>query len=57
MYKSLGSVSPIPGWEKTFYFVGGDAFNQKFRPKQRESDATKSLKNSGNLALNGWFTN
>ena len=48
--------SPLPGWDKTFYFVGADAFSQKFRPKQRDSDATKSLKNSGNLAFNGRST-
>ena len=45
------------GWDKTFYFVGTEAFGQKFRPKQRESDATKNLKNSGNSTLNGWFPN
>ena len=43
--------------DKTFYFVGTEAFGQKFRPKQRESDATKNLKNSGNSTLNGWFPN
>ena len=43
-----------PGWDKTFYFVGADAFRQKFRPKQRESDATKNFENSGNLTLNKW---
>ena len=32
--------------------MGADAFRQKFRPKQRESDATKNLKNSGNSTLN-----
>ena len=49
-------VGSSAGWDKTFYFVGADAFSQKFRPKQRDSDATKSLKNSGNLALNGQST-
>ena len=51
------TVGMFPGWDKTFNFVGADAFSQKFRPKQRDSDATKSLKNSGNLALNGRSTN
>ena len=40
------------GWDKIFYFVGADAFRQKFRPKQRESDATKNLENSSNSTLN-----
>ena len=49
--KSDRTVSET-GRDKTFYFVGADAFRQKFRPKQRESDATKNLKNSGNSTLN-----
>ena len=32
------------GWDKIFYFVGADTFSQKFRPKQRESDATTRQK-------------
>ena len=41
-----------PGLDKTFYFVGTNTFSQKFRPKQRESDATKGTQNSGNLDIN-----
>ena len=37
------------GWDKIFYFVGANTFGQKFRPKQRESDATEDVQNSGNL--------
>ena len=40
------------GWDKIFYFVGTNTFSQKFRPKQRESDATKGVQNSGNLGIN-----
>ena len=32
------------GWDKIFHFVGANTFSQKFRPKQRESDATKDSK-------------
>ena len=41
-----------PCWDKIFYFVGANTFNQKFCPKQRESDATKGVQNSGNLGIN-----
>ena len=41
------------GWDKTFYFVGANAFRQKFCPKQQESDVTKILKDTGNLTLKG----
>ena len=36
--------TPGPGWDKIFHFVGANTFSQKFRPKQRESDATKDSK-------------
>ena len=41
-----------PGWDKIFYFVGSNTFSQKFRLKQRESDATKGVQNSGKLGFN-----
>ena len=40
-----------PGWDKIFYFVGANTFSQKFHPKQRESDATEGVQNSGNLGI------
>ena len=39
------------GWDKIFYFVGANTFNKKFRLKQRESDATKDVQDSGNLGI------
>ena len=39
------------GWDKIFYFVGADAFSQKFCPKQREIDATEDVQISGNLGI------
>ena len=39
------------GWDKIFYFVGANTFNKKFRLKQRESDATKDVQNSGDLGI------
>ena len=44
----------IAGWDKIFYFVGANTFNQKFRPKQREPDATKDVQNSGNLGISSY---
>ena len=41
----------LPGWDKIFCFVGANTFSQKFRPKQRESDATEGVQNSGNLGI------
>ena len=43
-----------PGWDKISYFVGANTFSQKFRPKQRESDATKDVQNSGNLGISSY---
>ena len=43
-----------PGWDKIFYFVEANTFSQKFRPKQRESDATKDVQNSGNLGISSY---
>ena len=40
-----------PGWDKIFYFVGANTFSQKFRPKQRESDTTEGVQNTGNLGI------
>ena len=41
----------LAGWDKIFYFVGTNTFSQKFRPKQRESDTTEGVQNSGNLGI------
>ena len=37
-------VVGLSGWDKIFYFVGTNTFSRKFRPKQRESDATGAFK-------------
>ena len=39
------------GWDKIFYFVGANTFSQKFRPEQRESDATEYVQNNGNFGI------
>ena len=40
-----------PGWDKKIYFVGANTFSQKFLLKQRESDATEDVQNSGNSGI------
>ena len=44
LVKSSTHPPTQPGWDKIFHFVGANTFSQKFRPKQRESDATKDSK-------------
>ena len=51
MYEQVGAMLCQAGWDKIFYFVGTNTFSRKFRPKQRESDATESVKKSGNLGI------
>jgi len=46
-----------PGWDKIFCFVGTNIFRQKFRPKQRESDATEDVQIALIWVLNMGFTN
>lgn len=43
--------STKPGWDEICYFVGANNFSQKFRLKQRESDVTEDVQNSGNLGI------
>ena len=40
----LTLIGSRTGRDKIFHFVGANTFSQKFRPKQRESDATKDSK-------------
>ena len=42
---------PLAGWDRIFYFMEANTFSQKFGPKQRESDATEDIQNSGTLGI------
>ena len=42
----------VGGWGfQIFYFVGANTFSPKFRLKQRESDTTEDVQNTGNLGI------
>ena len=45
---------PLAGWDRIFYFMEANTFSQKFGPKQRESDATEDVQNSGNLGISSY---
>ena len=51
----ISSVADVEaGWNKIFYFVGANTFSRKFCPKQRESDKTKDVQNSGYLGISSY---